>query len=574
MTPSWHICSQDANQVSELAETLQCQQATAAVLINRGLSKPERAHAFLNPAFDQMRSPFLMKDMDKAVSRIMRAIHQKEKIFVFGDYDVDGMTATALLLDFFSHLDLDVSYHVPNRLTEGYGLTPEAIETFAKPLETDLIITVDCGISNHEAVKHANRFGMDVIITDHHEVPSSLPKALAILNPKQSDCPSELANLAGVGVAFSLVLALRKALRDEDFWKRGMEPNLKQACDLVALGTTADMVPLLDENRIYVKAGLDVLSNSPRPGLKALLRISGATDRPVDTWDLAFRLAPRLNAAGRLGHNTTACDLLTTAKRDFATALSEALDQQNTKRKAIENEILEDIMNKLQGQPDLVGSSLVLESRTWHEGVIGIVAARLVAQFARPVVLIAVKEDGMGKGSARAPEGFHVFRALEACSQYLEQFGGHEGAAGLSIKPEKIVGFREAFDAFIHNHANPEDFASKLRIDARLSHQNVCPALVDEIERLAPFGSGNPEPLFALSDLEVVSAQPVGQSHMRMRLIPTNGKTSRPLNAIYFNADSGPPVPKHIRHMACHLRWNRWQQTKRLQLVIKDIVEA
>lgn len=567
------MCTQETDRVFGLSQALKCHPAVAAVLINRGLEDREQARAFLHPTLGRIRSPFLMKDMDKAVARIIRAIRQGERIFVFGDYDVDGMTATAVLLDFFSHLDIDVFHHIPDRLTEGYGLTPEAVSTHALPHGTNLIITVDCGVTSHEAIRLANQSGMDVIVTDHHHAPSPLPDALAILNPKRPDCPSRFENLAGVGVAFSLVVALRKALRDLDYWKDRGEPNLKNACDLVALGTVADMVPLLEENRIYVKTGLDVLLSRPRPGLKALLHVSKATGRPVDTWDLAFRLAPRLNAAGRLGHSATACDLLTTCDDDAAALLSQTLDEQNNTRKGIEKEVLDDIDRQLTANPQWIRRSLVLESPSWHEGVIGIVASRLVSRYTRPVVLIAV-QNGLGKGSARAPEGFHLFQALQACAGHLERFGGHEAAAGLCVKADNIARFRKAFDAFVCDHSNPQDFLHALHIDAHLAPGDISPGLLDDIERLAPFGSGNPEPLFMISNLDVVSAQPIGDHHMKMRLLPAADTVSKPWDAIFFHTDFGAGVPKRFRNIACHLRWNRWQNTKRLQLVVKDAVPA
>ena len=569
MAYDWHIISQEPEQVSDLAKALGCHRAVAAALINRGLFQSEQALAFLNPSFDQFRSPFLMKDMDKAVSRIVRAVEKKENVFVFGDYDVDGVSATALLLDFFSHLDLPVSYHIPNRLNEGYGLNPEAVEKLALPRKTSLIITVDCGTSSHDAIHVANKLGIDVIVTDHHKVPPMLPEAHAILNPNRKDCPSCSSNLAGVGVAFNLVLALRKHLRDIQYWNTKPEPNLKNLCDLVALGTVADMVPLVDENRLFVRAGLEVMTHSPRIGLKALIRISGVSGRPLTAWDLAFRLAPRLNAAGRLGQGTSACELLTTSSHHMAAVTSEALDKKNNRRKDLEKQILDDIAQRLETSPPLVERSLVLESHTWHEGVIGIVASRLVNQHRKPVVLISIR-DGTGKGSARAPKGFNLFRAIEACSQHLEKYGGHESAAGLSLKPENISSFRHDFEAYVRNNTKAEDFAPRLFIDTEIFPQDISPELADEIERMEPFGIGNPEPLFMISQMKVISAQYVGHNHMRMRLAPVKDKTSRPVDAMLFNATFGGSPPKQFRKIACSLRWNRWQNTKKLQVLVKD----
>jgi single-stranded-DNA-specific exonuclease len=510
-----------------------------------------------------------MKDMDRAVSRIVRAIQQREKVFVFGDYDVDGVTATALLFGFFSHLDLEVFYHVPDRITEGYGLSKEVIEKHAMPRGATLIITVDCGTSSHEAILLANRLGIDVIITDHHKVPPSLPDALAILNPKRNDCPSDFENLAGVGVAFNLVLALRKHLRDIHFWNNIKEPNLKNVCDLVALGTVADMVPLLDENRLFVKTGLEVMSTSPRLGLKELIRVSGASNRPLDTWDLAFRLAPRLNAAGRLGAGAMACELLMTTSHEKAAITSDKLDNQNNQRKDIERQMLDHISQRLRDYPELLQRSLVLESPSWHEGVIGIAASRLVAQHRKPVVLIAVR-DGLGKGSARAPKGFDLFRAIASCSHHLEKFGGHEAAAGLSLKSESIEGFRHDFEAYVRDNTDEKDYLPRLSIDTELEPREISPELVNDIERMGPFGSGNPEPLFMISHMDVISTHPIGENHIKLQLIPTNDKAISPFNAILFNAPFSDRPPKRFRQIVCNVRWNRWQNTQRLQVVVKD----
>lgn len=572
MAVTWYRHTHNTAEITKLATDLKCQRAVAATLINRGFSDLERAQAFLHPTLSQIRSPFLMRDMDKAVSRIVQAIVQREKIYIFGDYDVDGVAATALLANFLDRLDSPVSYHIPDRFTEGYGLSPEAIEKYAAPCGASLIITVDCGTTSHEAVCAANRHGMDVIITDHHETPPLLPEALAVVNPKRSDCPSHFTHLAGVGVTFNLALALRKHLRDMGFWKVAGEPNLKAACDLVALGTVADMVPLLDENRIFVKAGLEVMTSDPRPGLKALLEVCGAKNRTVDTWDLAFRLAPRLNAAGRLGSGEIGCQLLTTIRDDKASVLSEELDRKNTARKHIESQILEDISRRIDADPRATTNCVVLESHKWHEGVIGIVASRLVNQYMRPVVLIALR-DGMGKGSARSPEGINLFRALESCSQHLEKFGGHAAAAGLSLKEDNIPAFRKDFEAVIRRHLDRHDVVSSLPIDMQIRPDEICPALLDDIERLAPFGMGNPEPLFSISDLDVVGAHSVGDSHLKMRLVPAGARKLGPLEAIIFNADHRCNT-KRFRSIACNLRWNTWRDTKRMQLVIKDFVPS
>ena len=571
MKKRWCVHSPDHDKISRLVTELSCRRPVAAVLVNRGLSAPKEAASFLKPSFADMRSPFLMKDMDRAVSRLLLALERREKVLVFGDYDADGMSGTALLFNFFAYLGMEVAYYIPDRLTEGYGLTPQFVEKQAVGRDIGLIVTVDCGISSHEAIEEAKGHGIDVVVTDHHEPGEQPPEAFAILNPKQPGCASGLACLAGVGVAFNLALALRKRLRDDGFWKRRPEPNLKASCDLVALGTVADMVPILQENRIYVKAGLEVLATSTRPGIKALLDVCNVTNGRIDTWDVAFKLAPRINAAGRLRHGSMGCELLTTSSSRIAQTIADELDHENTRRRDIERQILSDIVRGLDAAPETLGRSLVLHNPTWHEGVIGIVASRLVHQYMRPVVLIAVT-DGMGKGSARSPKGFNLFEALAGCAQHLEKFGGHESAAGLTLKAENIPAFRQAFDSQVREMASPEDFMPRLDIDTEISPSEITPELADELEALAPFGTGNPEPLFVLSDMEVRSARVVGNCHTQMQLVPAGDSASTPFQAIAFNTATEKSLPDQLHHIACHIRWNRWKDRKTLQLIIRDFV--
>lgn len=571
----WHILSPDSKQVSMLAGSLGCQLSTATALINRGFSAQDHATAFLNPSLAHVRSPFSMKGVDIAVERIVLALRRREKVLVFGDYDTDGITATALLFEFLTNLGVDVDYHIPNRLTEGYGLSRDYVEKRAIPDGIGLIITVDCGISNFEAVSSARRSGIDVIITDHHEPSARMPEALAILNPKQPDCRSGFSWLAGVGVAFNLVLALRKRLRDEGFWSaRGeLEPNLKSACDLVALGTVADMVPLVEENRIYVKAGLQALASDTRPGVKALLDVCRVLNRPLETRDIAFKLAPRLNSAGRLHHGSTAFRLLTTSNTETAHTIARELDQENSRRREIEHEILSEIVQHLQTTPELLEQrALVLSQEGWHQGVIGIVASRLVDRYCRPVVVITVA-DGIGKGSARSPDGFDLYKALKGCAHHLEKFGGHKGAAGLTLRAENIPTFRRDFETIVCQETRPEDFVPELVIDGEVSASNLSAELVDEFEAFSPFGTGNPEPLFMISDVDLLSTRTVGAHHLQMKLCPSNppkADQARPLDAIFFNMGDRGTHLRHLDRIACHIRWNRWKGQKRIQLVIRD----
>ncbi len=579
MKKKWHILSPDPELVSKLAHGLGCQLTVATVLVNRGICSQDQAAAFLKASLAHIRSPFLMKDVGRAVERILVAVRGGEKVLIFGDYDMDGIAATALLFEFLTHLNAEVDYHIPNRLTEGYGLSRDYVENRAIPDGVGLIITVDCGISSFDAVSAARRAGIDVIITDHHEIPSMMPEAFAILNPKQPDCPSGCWWLAGVGVAVNLVLALRKTLRDEGFWcARGrLEPNLKAACDLVALGTVSDMVPLVEENRIFVKAGLEVLSNDVRPGIRALLDVCRILNCRLDTNDIAFKLAPRLNAAGRLSHGSIVLRLLTTSNMETANSIAKELNEENIRRQKIEGRILSEISRLIEDSPQLLEQrALVFAQQGWHEGVIGIVASRLVDRYHRPVVVISVSE-GKGKGSARSPDGFNLYEGLKECAQHLERFGGHKAAAGITLRAENIPVFREDFEKIVCRKTTPEDLVPEIIIDSEVSASDISAELTDELEALAPFGKGNPEPLFVLSDVDVLSARLVGGHHLQMRLrssnLPKTGQ-ARPLDAIFFNMGNGESHPRHFDRIVFHLGWNRWKDRKKIQLVIRDFEQG
>ena len=572
MHKKWHILSPDTKQATVLTKSLGCHLAVSAALINRGITNPDQAAAFLKPSLAQIRSPFLMKDVDRAVERILLALRGGEKILIFGDYDMDGITATVILFEFLTHLGADVHYYIPNRLTEGYGLTSDHVKNLLIPDGINLIITVDCGITSIDAVSAARSAGIDVIITDHHEAPLKMPEAYAILNPKQPDCTSGFSWLAGVGVAFYLALALRKRLRDEGFWNNHTEPNLKSACDLVALGTVADMVPLVEENRILVKAGLEVLASKARPGVKALLDVSNVVNRTLDTRDLAFKVAPRVNAAGRLRHGSIALRLFTTSNIETAYTIANELNQENTRRQKIENYILSEIVQYIENNPKLLEQrTLVIDKEGWHQGVIGIVASRLVQRFYRPVVVITVF-DGVGRGSARTPDGFDLYEGLKGCAKYLEKFGGHKAAAGVTLKAENIPAFRKNFEKIVSHKTTPEDFRPKLVIDCEICASDVSTELADDIEALSPFGTGNPEPIFMLSDMDVLSTRIVGSNHLQMLLRPSKDTQARPLHSILFNSDTDRRPPERFQRIACHIRWNRWRDRKSIQLVVKDFL--
>jgi single-stranded-DNA-specific exonuclease len=571
MKTHWHVFDPDPDKVKELSQKLSCHPVTASVLINRDIHTIQAATDFLSTSLNNIRSPFSLKDMDLAVNRIYQAITGNEKILIFGDYDVDGITATVILLNFLRSAGADVSYYIPHRVTEGYSIQPGHISRYARPHKIDLIITADCGSGSHQAVAAANRSGIDMIITDHHTITENIPPALAVINPKRPDCPAGLQDLAGVGVAFFLLICLRTHLRGKGFWQARSEPNLKNYCDLVALGTVADMVPLIEENRILSKTGLKLIHTGRRPGLAALLEASAIHNDFPDADDIAFRLAPRLNAAGRMDHAARAVELLTAKDIDIAAKTAHTLNLLNQKRRQIEQGIFSEIQRFIDNNASLrQGRSLVLSGQEWHAGVLGIVASQIVNAYYRPVVLITTR-DGIGMGSGRSVAEINLYDALASCRPYLETFGGHSMAAGLKIREENITDFQNAFESVIQRMSQPEDLAPTLQIDSELDFSTISEALVNELEALMPFGTGNPEPLFMTANVTVVSSKIVGKNHRRMILRQSSAPNTPVFQAIQFNVDSRVSNKQNFSQIVFKLRWNRWKNRKTAQLVVEDL---
>jgi single-stranded-DNA-specific exonuclease len=570
MKKKWRIQTPDNQIVRQLCETLKCHPITAAVLSNRNLSDVSDAYAFLSTSLKDLRPPFAIKDMDRAVQRIHTALVQKEKILIFGDYDVDGITATVLLFEFLQAAGAQVDYYVPHRVMEGYGLRECHIRDHVEPNRYKLLITVDCGIGSHEAVAAANKANIDVIITDHHQVPETLPEALAVINPKRADCNAGFSPLAGVGVVYVILICLRKYLRDRGFWGKTAEPNLKTACDLVALGTVADIVPLVLENRILTQIGIAALNSGQRPGVQALLEAAGVNGPVASGDDISFRLAPRINAAGRIGHAHSAIELLTTQDPEKAANLADTLNKMNAERRSIELAMLKQIQERLLTYPDLNRKpALVLSDPHWHEGVIGIVAAKLVDRYYRPVILISTR-NGIGKGSARSIPGFNLHEGLVKAGGCLESFGGHAAAAGLSIKKDNISHFSSVFESIVKEHTRPEAFIPVITIDQEITFDQISPQLADELEQLQPFGEGNPEPLFSARNIRISYSQMIGGAHRRMRLMQPGTHPSQALHAIQFNVAPPHSDTQHLDQIAFRLRWNRWNGKKTLQLLIEE----
>jgi single-stranded-DNA-specific exonuclease len=568
----WNVLQPKTDVVNRLCAHLDCSPVVASLLANRGINSPALADRFLTSSFHHLLDPSTMKDMDTAVSRIHEAILRQERILIFGDYDVDGVTAAVLITEFLIAAGARVSFYIPHRETEGYGLKPGHINDPAISNNINLIITVDCGSSSHEAVRMARRAGIDVIITDHHTITSPMPEALAVVNPKRADCSSGAGNLAGVGVAFFLVISLRKYLRDRGFWASRNEPNLKNACDLVALGTIADMVPLTGDNRIFVKGGIDLINSEPRPGIQSLIEISGIHRPFLNSEDIAFKLVPRLNAAGRMAHAKTAAYLLQTHNTQKALELAETLNALNSERRTVEQLVLDKIHLRLQNEPEhLYAGALVMADAAWPSGILGIVASRLVHEFFRPVVLIST-QTGTGRGSARSIPGFDLYQGLKACSDSMIGFGGHAAAAGLEISTERIPEFQSRFIRIADSRINREQLVPEIVVDGILDIRDITPSLIDEIESLKPYGTGNPEPIFLAKNIRIVSSGIVGKNTRRMTLKPGEGSSGTGISAVQFNIDSLLPVALEIREMVYRLRWNFWNGNRTPQILVEDAI--
>lgn len=568
MQMQWKILQPDRSLVQKIQQRLKCHPITARVLANRQIGSPDEAARFIQPELSSLPSPVTLNGMQGASERILQALRRKERILIFGDYDADGITATAVLFNFLTAAGADVCYHLPHRIKEGYGLQPMHIMKLAVPRHVDLIITVDCGSSSFDAVDAAKRFGIDVIVTDHHNLDGGTPDAHTVINPKLANQPHELVELAGVGVAFYLVIALRAALRQQGWWQNKPEPNLKTYCDLVAIGTVADMVSLKGVNRILVHAGLQQINTAPRPGIQALLHAAGIRHSAIDSDDVAFRLGPRINAAGRMVHAQIAFDLLNTPSLETAAQLAEDLNVLNHRRQETENEIYQYIVRNLDGRPELLArKSFFLAGTDWHEGVLGVVAAKLVARYHRPIFVVSAK-DGMAKGSGRSIPQVDLYAALARCAHLIDKFGGHRMAAGLSVRTENIGMLQNAFETAVTEMVDTEQMTPQLEIDCELDLEQITPQLLDELEYLSPFGTDNPPPLFMARDVRVTAAAIVGGRHRRMQLCQPNHSTS-PITAIQFNIEPDAPRASSFDRLAFRLQWNRYRGDRRMQIVVE-----
>jgi len=563
----WRIRKAAAGAVEKLMAECGLSRCTALLLANRGLAEPALASQFLSATLADLHDPLLMRGMAAGVERLAAAVRNGERVCVYGDYDVDGVTSVALLISFFRAVGLDCFYHIPNRLEEGYGLAAEGIRSVHQR-GASVIVSVDCGISAVAEASLCATLGIDLIVTDHHMPGATLPGAFAVINPLQPECPFPFKGLAGVGIAFNLAVALRGRLRADGHFVEEEMPNLRRCLDLVALGTIADVVPLIDENRIFVKYGLQELSAPTRVGIRALNQVAGVGTE-VSCGAVGFRLAPRLNAAGRLEDAALGVELLLTDDPTKAAAMAAELDASNAERQAVEQEILRDAVSQVRGNQGMRGNkSIVLASAEWHPGVIGIVASRLVEMFHRPTILIAL-QNGNGKGSGRSISGFHLYDALGACADHLLKFGGHRHAAGLAIDEATLAAFVERFEEVASGLLTAEDLQPELNIDAELAPAEVSLGLAAEISRLEPFGLGNPEPLFVMYGVQVVEQRILKERHLKLKL--KAGAST--FDAIGFNMAGVKALAGSIDAVFA-VQENVWNGKKSVQLRLKDLREA
>ena len=566
----WVLKQADESIVAHQAERLNLSPLMARLLVVRGLAEPDTAKTYLSSSLRaDLPSPFTMAGMESAVERIVRAVKSKELIAIWGDYDVDGTTGAAVLVSFLREIGAAPLYHVPHRVEEGYGLNVEGLKRL-KERGVDLVVTVDCGISNACEVEAARAFALDIVVVDHHHPPQELPPAVAVIDPHRLDCAFPDKGLCAAGLAFYLAIALRAKLRKAGWFATGDGPDVRRYLDIVTLGTIADMVPLKGVNRTLIRRGLAELAGSTRPGIVALKRVAGIQPGEVSAGQVGFQLGPRINAAGRVDYGIKVVELLTTDSSEVALRIAQELDEHNRERRAIEAEVLEQAL--AQADRRINGSerySLVLGGEGWHPGVLGIVASRIVERFHRPTVVIGFN-GGAGKGSARSIRGFHMVEGLRRCAGTLEKFGGHEYAGGLSIRAENLAPFDAAFEGAARECLTPEDLLPLLEVDALLSLPDIGFPLMREIEALKPFGIGNPEPLFMTCALEVCERKlfPAG-ARFRFR------QGERAIGGVAFGAgEEFPGAPGTRVDVAYRLSQNEWNGSSSVEMKIVDARRA
>ncbi len=568
MVPRLNMNPQSQNRAVLVANELGLHPALAQVLINRGLSSPEVIHSFLNPELGAMADPFKIPDLEAAAERLARAVIKGEKVGLFGDYDADGVTSTSVFVNFLKALGNEVEWWLPNRLTEGYGLSRDGLEHLAGK-GVKILVTADCGSSDLEFLSLARSMGLETIVTDHHQLAPQQPEGLLFVNPQREDCSPVFKALAGVGVIFFLIVGLRAKLREMGFFEQRPEPNLKEYLDLVALGTLADVVPVIGQNRIILKAGLELLAEPRRVGLEALAGVA-KSGRPLSSRDVAFDLAPRVNAPGRLGQAGLGVDLFTSSDPAQAKRLAQEMDRLNQERKKVEAEVLAQALDQVASRGDPRNQmALVAAHSEWHLGVLGIVAARLSQKFYRPCFVLKI-EGETATGSGRSIAQYPLHKGLESLSGMLLRYGGHSQAAGLTLRAEDINKFTAALEGEIGRVLGQLDPVPCLNLDTDLDLDQLDGRFVDDLERLSPFGTGNPEPLFGASRVGLISARRVGRDGAHLKLSLRQGRRTWP--AIAFN--QGPLASRLTRsvRIAYHPVLENFRGRSQLSLHLKAIM--
>ncbi|MBI2343856.1 MAG: single-stranded-DNA-specific exonuclease RecJ [Deltaproteobacteria bacterium] len=564
----WQVAQSDPELQDRLVGPLGISPITAQVLINRGIVDPDLADRFLHPTLHQLHDPFLLPDMEQAVTRLMTAIAQREAIVICGDYDTDGVCGAALLWRFFRMVGAQVGVDIPHR-SDGYGLQVETVRRLHAG-GAQLLVTIDNGSTARDALAEAARLGVPVLVTDHHEPGASLPPAVAVINPKRAESRYPFRGLCGTGVAFKLIMALRQRLRACGWFESCTEPNLRPLLDLVAVATVADVVPLIDENRLLVAVGMRQLAQSAWAGLRALMEVAQIDPTRLSTYTLGFQIGPRLNAAGRMAHAQTAAELLMTDDAATAVRLAQEVHTLNTERQATEQAIRTAVDVRLQQRGDVsVRSSIVMADPAWPSGVIGIVAGRIAEQYRLPTILIGI-EGEWGRGSARSVGNFPLLEAIAACAQHLERYGGHRAAAGVTVRAEWVDAFAGRFEEEATMRLTAADREKQLSVDALVVPESLSLALAQELAQLGPFGLGNPEPLLLLQQQVVIRRRIVGRNHLQLHL----QGNPQPLQAIAFSHGEHPAAAAECLDLVFTPTPNTWNGSVQLQLQVRDLRAA
>ncbi len=559
----WLLREFDKNRVVEMSKEFHISPLTAIILYNRGIHDDDAIRRFLSKDIDVMHDPYLLKDMEKAAERIRKARDNKEKVTIYGDYDVDGITSIAILYKYLTEMGIDTDYYVPDRMQEGYGVNKDALDKIHSN-GSSLVITVDTGITAVEESEYAKEIGIDVIVTDHHECKERIPDVYAAIDPKRKDCPYPFKSLAGVGVVFKLIQAL-----DEN---KSLSDLMDKYADLMCLGTVADISPLIDENRVIVTEGLKRFKTTSNVGLKALIDVS-TNGKAITTSTIGYTIAPRINASGRLGCASRSVELFLTDDAEKAKKLAESLCEENTLRQQTEQKMFKEAMEYLDANPEVKEDNvIVIPHADWHHGIVGIVSSKITEKFYKPSILFAIDGDE-AKGSGRSVNGFNLFGALENCSDLLEKFGGHELAAGLTIKAENIEKFRQKINSCSQKQINEAMLTPTIQLDAAIKVPYITLETVNDINKLQPFGVDNPTPSFAVRNIKIhkISVMSEGK-HLRMTLL----KDGKYLDSVGFGMGEYYQYLEEgdIIDVAFALDINDYKGFQNVQLILKDIKKS